>query len=216
MDCNDRNVHEGADCPPDPMGGREWTAQPERAIERDPTADQDSAAHQAAEPAAERRRAERERAAEVLDLQEGRGDVRLATVSQARELLGRARRIAVVGASPDPDRPSYGVMAYLTDAGYECVPINPSVAEVLGRPTFPDVVAATRATGRFDIVDVFRRPDVAPDVARQAVEAGAGALWLQLGVVSWEAARIAGEAGLPVVMDRCAKIEHDAMRMRGG
>lgn len=168
------------------------------------------------DPVVERRRAERERAADVLDLQEGRGSVELASVAEARAILGAARRIAIVGASPDPDRPSYGVMAYLLAVGYDCVPINPSVAEVLGRPTFPDIVDATRATGRFDIVDVFRRPDAAPEAARQAVEAGAGALWLQLGVVSWEAARIAAEAGMPVVMDRCAKIEHDAMRMRGG
>ena len=190
MDCKDRDLHGGAAGPPDP------------ATE--------------SERAARRRREERERAAEVLDLQEGRGAVELATVAEARAILGRARRIAIVGASADADRPSHGVMAYLVDVGYECVPINPSVPEVLGRPTFPDVVAATRATGRFDIVDVFRRPDAAPEVARQAVEAGAGALWLQLGVVSWEAARIAAEAGLPIVMDRCAKIEHDAMRMRGG
>jgi uncharacterized protein len=201
MDYKDRDEQGMAGGPPDSAVGRKRAAEPGRSIER---------------AAAERRRAERERAAEVLDLQEGRGAVELASIAEARALLGRARRIAIVGASPDPDRPSYGVMAYLLDAGYDCVPINPSVAEVLGRPTFPDVVAATRATGRFDIVDVFRRPDAAPGVARQAVEAGAGALWLQLGVVSWEAAGIAAGAGLPVVMDRCAKIEHDAMRMRGG
>ncbi len=208
MDYNDRDIHGGAGDSPGPPPEHGRTAEPGRAIERDPSVEHD--------PAAERRRAERGRAAEVLDLQEGRGGVQLASVPEARGLLGKAHRIAIVGASPDPDRPSYGVMAYLMAAGYECVPINPSAAEVLGRPTFPDVVAATRATGRFDIVDVFRRPDAAPEVARQAVEAGAGALWLQLGVVSWEAARIAAEAGLAVVMDRCAKIEHDAMRMRGG
>ena len=201
MDCNDRDLHGREDGPPD------TAVEPERAIERDPAGRPERAAE---------RRAERDRAAEVLDLQEGRGIVELTTVAEARALLGRARRIAIVGASPDPDRPSYGVMAYLMAAGYECVPVNPSVAEVLGRPAFPDVVAASRATGRFDIVDVFRRADAAPEVARQAVDAGAGALWLQLGVISWEAARIAAEAGLPVVMDRCAKIEHDAMRMRGG
>lgn len=208
MDYNDRDVHGGAAGPPDPAVEGERAAGRDRVVEREPASGRDAAA--------ERRREERERAAEVLDLQEGRGGVELASVAEARALLGKARRIAIVGASPDPDRPSYGVMAYLLAAGYDCVPINPSVAEVLGRPTFPEVVAATRATGRFDIVDVFRRPDAAPGVARQAVEAGAGALWLQLGVVSWEAARIAAEAGLPVVMDRCAKIEHDAMRMRGG
>ena len=64
------------------------------------------------------------------------------------------------------------------------------------------------ATGPFDIVDVFRRPEHTPEIARSAVETGSGALWLQLGVVNWEAARIANEAGLPVVMDRCTAIEH--------
>ena len=64
------------------------------------------------------------------------------------------------------------------------------------------------ATGPFDIVDVFRRPEHTPEIARSAVETGAGALWLQLGVVNWEAARIANEAGLPVVMDRCTAIEY--------
>jgi uncharacterized protein len=161
--------------------------------------------------AADRLTAERERAAAVLDLQEGRGDVRLATTGEARALLASARRIAIVGASPDPERPSHGVMAYLLEAGYDCVPINPSVPEVLGRTAFPDVAAAVAAGGSFDIVDVFRRPGAAPDVARQAVATGAGALWLQLGVISWEAARIAAAAGIPVVMDRCAKIEHHAM-----
>ncbi len=155
---------------------------------------------------------ERERAAELLDLQEGRGDVQLASTAEARELLRRARRVAIVGASPDPARPSHDVMAYLLAAGYDCVPINPAIGEVLGRPTFPDLVSATRATGRFDIVDVFRRPAATPEIAREAVAVGAGALWLQLGVVNWEAARIAAAAGLPVVMDHCTKIEHRAMR----
>lgn len=165
---------------------------------------------------AERRRAERERAAEVLDLQEGRGDVALATSREARALLAAARRIAVVGASPDPTRPSNDVMAYLLAAGYECVPINPSVPEVLGRTAFPDLPAAAAMGGRFDIVDIFRRPDAAPEVARQAVATNTGALWLQLGVISWEAARIAAGAGLTVVMDRCTKIEHRALRDAAG
>ena len=158
---------------------------------------------------------ERKRAADVLDLQEGRGDVPLASTAAARALLRRARRIAIVGASPDPARPSNDVMAYLLAAGYDCIPVNPSAPEVLGRRAFPDLASATAAGGRFDIVDVFRRPEVTPAIARQAVETGAGALWLQLGVVSWEAARIAAEAGMPVVMDRCTAIEHRAMRAEG-
>ena len=159
---------------------------------------------------------ERAIAREVLDLQEGRGAVPLLDTSAARELLRGARRIAVVGASPDPMRPSNGVMAYLLAHGYDCVPVNPTTLEVLGRHTFPDVRSATEAGGGFDIVDVFRRPEATPDVARDAVAAGAGALWLQLGIVSWEAARIASEAGMPVVMDRCTEIEHAALRARNG
>ena len=158
---------------------------------------------------------ERERAGEVLDLQEARGDAVVATAHEARALLRMARRIAIVGASPDASRPSHDVMAHLLAAGYDCVPINPTAPEVLGRRAFPDLASATAAGGRFDIVDVFRRSEAAPAIARQAVEAGAGALWLQLGVVSWEASRIAAEAGMPVVMDRCTAIEHRAMRAEG-
>ena len=158
---------------------------------------------------------ERELAGQVLDLQEARGDAGVATAHEARALLRLARRIAIVGASPDASRPSHDVMAHLLAAGYDCVPINPTAPEVLGRRAFPDLASATAAGGRFDIVDVFRRSEAAPAIARQAVEAGAGALWLQLGVVSWEASRIAAEAGMPVVMDRCTAIEHRAMRAEG-
>lgn len=157
---------------------------------------------------------DRRRAEEILDLQEGRGDVRVATAEEAQELLGRARRIAVVGASPNPARPSHGVMAALLAAGYDCVPVNPAVPEVLGRTAYPDLAAATAATGSFDIVDVFRRSELTPEVARAAVAAGARALWLQLGIVSWEAARIAAGAGMPVVMDRCTAIDLRAIEAR--
>ena len=167
------------------------------------------------DPETDRRTTEQDQASEEIDRKEGRADVVLATTTEARELLAAARRIAIVGASPDPVRPSNGVMSYLLAAGYTCVPINPSVPEVLGQKAYPDLASAVSADGRFDIVDVFRRPDAAPEVARQAVETQAGALWLQLGVVSWEAARLAAAAGLPVVMDRCTKIEHQAMRNAG-
>jgi uncharacterized protein len=123
-------------------------------------------------------------------------------------MLRGAQRIAVVGASPRPDRPSHGVLRYLLDVGYDCVPINPNAAEVLGLRAFPDLTAAVEATGLFDIVDVFRRPEHCIDPAREAVATGARCLWLQLGIVSWEAARIAHEGGLGVVMDRCSMVEH--------
>jgi predicted CoA-binding protein len=92
-------------------------------------------------------------------------------------------------------------------AGYDCVPINPNAAAVLGVPTYPTIAAAAAATGPFDIVDVFRRSELCVLHAEEAVAVGARCLWLQLGVVNWEAARIAVAAGLSVVMDRCTAIE---------
>jgi hypothetical protein len=156
--------------------------------------------------------AERRRAIDHLDLEEGAGPVPVLDGEGALDLLAGARRIAVVGASADRMRPSHGVMRYLRHQGYDCVPVNPKHRDVLGVQAFASLEEAVAATGPFDIVDVFRRPEYTPAVARSAVETGSGALWLQLGVVNWEAARIATEGGLPVVMDRCTAIEHRRLR----
>jgi len=155
---------------------------------------------------------ERARARDVLDLQEGTGPVPVLDEAGALELLRTARRIAVIGASPDPYRPSHSVMRYLQTQGYECVPINPGVTEVLGVPAFATLADAVAAGGPFDVVDVFRRAELCPPHAVEAVATGAGCLWLQLGIVSWEGARIAHEGGLAVVMDRCTAIEYAALR----
>jgi predicted CoA-binding protein len=104
-------------------------------------------------------------------------------------------------------RPSFDVMSYLVERGFDCVPVNPHEHEVLGSPAFPTIAEAVAATGPFDMIDVFRRPESCPPHAAEAVAAGARCLWLQLGIVSWEAARIAHDGGLAVVMDRCTKIE---------
>jgi uncharacterized protein len=149
---------------------------------------------------------------DVLDAQEGRGSVPLLEGDGPSALLGGARRIAILGASPSPERPSHGVMRYLLQHGYDCVPINPNAGQVLERECYATLEEAAAAGGRFDIVDVFRRSETTEAVARSAVATGAGALWLQLGVVNWEAARIANEAGLAVVMDRCTAIEHRRLR----
>jgi uncharacterized protein len=153
-------------------------------------------------------RDEADRARDFLDLEEGRGPVPIMSDEAALELLASAKRIAVVGASPKPQRTANSIMRYLMDVGYECVPINPNWDDVLGQKVYRSVVEATEATGPFDIVDVFRRSELTPDVARDAVAAGAHCLWLQVGVVNWEAAKIASEAGLGVVMDRCTMVEH--------
>jgi len=122
-------------------------------------------------------------------------------------MLRRTRRIAIIGASSDPDRPSNSVFRFLLDHGYTCVPVNPNEREVLGVPAFRTLPEAVAATGPFELIDVFRRSELCVPHAMEAVAAGARCLWLQLGVVDWEAARIAHDAGLEVVMDRCTAIE---------
>jgi predicted CoA-binding protein len=124
------------------------------------------------------------------------------------ELLRTSRRIAVIGASSNPMRASHGVFRYLKGVGYDVVPVNPGETEVAGVPAFPTLAEAVAATGPFEIVDVFRRAELCPPHAMEAVETGARCLWLQLGIVSAEAAAIAAAGGLSVVMDRCTKIEH--------
>jgi predicted CoA-binding protein len=113
----------------------------------------------------------------------------------------------VVGASSDPGRPSYDVFRYLVGEGFDCVPVNPNEREVLGITAFRSIADAVSATGPFELIDVFRRSELCVPHAHEAVAAAAACLWLQLGVVNWEAARIAHEGGLSVVMDRCTKIE---------
>ena len=153
---------------------------------------------------------ERRRAREILDVEEGIGPVPLLDARGIRELLVTARRIAIVGASADPSRPSHRIMRYLMEVGYACVPVNPFCTDVLGIPAVPSLEAAA-ADAPIDIVDVFRRPNATPDVAREAVRLGVRALWLQVGVVNWEAARIAHEGGLQVVMDRCTMVDHASL-----
>jgi predicted CoA-binding protein len=154
---------------------------------------------------------ERARARAFLDLQEGRGGVPLLDEAGIAELLRTARRIAVIGASDDPSRPSHEVLRYLVRAGYECLPINPNAREVAGLRAWPSLAEAVAATGPVDIVDVFRRAGQCAPHAVEAVATGARCLWLQLGIVDWEAARIAAAGGLAVVMDRCTKIEHQRL-----
>jgi len=124
------------------------------------------------------------------------------------ELLQGRPVVAVVGASSRLDRPSHTVMRGLMEHGYTVVPVNPNEDSVLGQTCYPDLVAVPR---RVDLVDVFRRPEFTPDIARAAAEVGARTLWLQVGVVNEEAAAIARAAGLVVVMDRCLMVEHDRL-----
>ena len=122
------------------------------------------------------------------------------------EILREARTIAMVGASPNHARPSNQVMRYLLEQGYDVIPVRPEGCDtVLGVRCVRTLAEIARP---IDLVDVFRRPEFTPDVAREAVAAGAGALWLQLGIVSRESRRIAEEAGLDYVEDACMAVVH--------
>lgn len=122
------------------------------------------------------------------------------------ELLKTARTIAMIGASDRPSRPSYGVMKFLQDHGYRVIPVNPQITgqHVHGEYVWRDL---DQVGEPIDIVDIFRRPQAAGDAVDQAIEAGAKAVWLQLGVINEVAAAKAEAAGLKVVMNRCPKIE---------
>ena len=128
-------------------------------------------------------------------------------VRSPAEILRGAKTIALVGASPRRERPSNSVMRYLLDAGYRVIPVRPHVREVHGVPC---VASLAEIDEPIDLVDVFRRADACPGVAREAVEAGAKAVWLQLGLVSPEARRIAEDAGLEYVENECTAIVHAA------
>ena len=132
-------------------------------------------------------------------------------IAGLRRVLAQHRSIAVVGLSAHWYRPSYFAAKYMQDHGYRVIPVNPGYAEALGERAYPSLDAIPEPV---DIVDVFRKPAEMPGVAREAVAKGAKVLWMQLGLRNDDAARIATEAGLDVVMDRCVKIEH--ARILGG
>jgi uncharacterized protein len=122
-----------------------------------------------------------------------------------RSILREARTIAVVGLSSKPHRPSNEVASYLQLHGYRIIPVNPNEAEVLGEKVYPSL---DEVPDPIDVVDVFRRAEHTPEIARQAVRAGAKVLWLQMGIVNDVARRIAEESGLQVVMDTCMMTAH--------
>ena len=121
------------------------------------------------------------------------------------EILSDAHAIALVGASPRPERPSNAVMRYLLEQGYRVLPVRPHVAEVLGVPC---VASLAEIEEPIDVVDVFRRAEFCAGVAEEAAAAGARALWLQLGIVSPEARAVAERAGMDYVENACTAIVH--------
>lgn len=126
-------------------------------------------------------------------------------VKTIRAILQECRRIAVVGLSPKPTRPSHQVAVYLIGAGYEVVPVNPGHDRILGRPCYPDLGSVP---GPVDLVDIFRRAEEVLPVVEAAIAKGVRAVWMQQGIVNEEAAALARQHGITVVMDRCVQLDH--------
>ena len=132
--------------------------------------------------------------------------------TEIKRLLEESRNVAVVGLSDKPYRTSYAIARFLQGSGYRIFPVNPNLrGPVLGEEPYASVEEIPEPV---DIVDVFRRSEFTPPIARDAVSAGAKVLWLQLGVINEEAARYAEEHGLTVVMDRCIKVDHAVLVAR--
>ncbi|MCB2156735.1 CoA-binding protein [bacterium] len=127
------------------------------------------------------------------------------TDEEVREILKTTKRIAVVGLSPKPHRASYQVSEEMKDAGYEILPVHPRGGEWLGQEVYKTLA---EVPGPIDMVNVYRRSEHTPEVAKEAADVGAKVFWLQLTIANDEAAEIAQAAGMKVVMDRCLKIEH--------
>ena len=130
-----------------------------------------------------------------------------------KEILENAGAIAVVGLTNNPARPAYEVSEAMLARGYRIIPVNPKGEDVLGQKGYASLRDIPEPV---DIVNVFRRAEHTPEIAREAAEIGAKTLWLQLGIYSEEAAAIAAAAGMNVVMDRCIKVEDAVLRPRRG
>ena len=121
------------------------------------------------------------------------------------KILNGYRTVAVVGLSPDPNRPSHKVATYLAQHGYEIIPVNPDAPEILGKTSYPDLQSLPQSV---EVVDIFRRSEEVLPIVDEAIKIGAKAVWMQEGVINEAAASRARDAGLLVVMDKCMLKEH--------
>lgn len=129
-----------------------------------------------------------------------------------KRILEQTKTVAVVGLSPNPERPSHGIAQYLQEQGYRIIPINPMVEKVLGETSYPHLKVVPETV---DVVQIFRRPEDIPSIAEDAIAIGAKIIWMQVGIVHQEAAEQARRAGLQVVMDRCMRATHRELSASG-
>ncbi len=127
-----------------------------------------------------------------------------------RDILTSARTVASVGLSSNPEKDSYKVALYLKEQGYKVLPVNPTAAEILGEKAYASL---SDIPEKVDVVQVFRKPEDVPPVVEEAIKIGAKAVWMQEGIVNYEAAQKAEEAGLQVVMDACMRATHQRLKI---
>ena len=130
---------------------------------------------------------------------------------QEREILEKYRNVAIVGLSPHSDKDSYRGGNYLIEHGYNVIPVNPIELEVLGRKSYPDLISIPE---KVEVVDIFRKAEDVIPIVREAIKIGAKVVWMQLDIINEEAAKIAREAGLTVVMDKCMKKMHESLNIQ--
>jgi predicted CoA-binding protein len=128
------------------------------------------------------------------------------------KILKGYRTVAIVGASSDPERPSFRVVRYLSKHGYHVIPVNPNEREILGMTCYPSLSSVPE---KVEIVDMFRKSEAVMPIVEEAIKIGAKVIWMQEGVINEEAAARAREAGLLVVMDKCMRKQHISLMRRG-
>ncbi|MFC2050079.1 CoA-binding protein [Chloroflexota bacterium] len=126
-------------------------------------------------------------------------------MSLEEKILKEYRTVAIVGASSDPERPSFRVLEYLSEHGYNVIPVNPNEREILGMTCYPNLSSVPE---KVEVVDIFRRPEEVMPIVEEAIKIGAKAVWMQEGVINEKAAAKASDAGLLVVMDKCMRKQH--------
>lgn len=128
------------------------------------------------------------------------------------KILNQYRTVAIVGASPNPERPSYRVASYLMEHGYQVIPVNPNAPVILGNSSYPDLSSIPE---KVEVVDIFRKSEEVMPIVEEAIKIRAKVVWMQEGVINEEAAAKARDAGLLVVMDKCMLKEHQRLTPEG-
>ncbi len=131
-----------------------------------------------------------------------------ASSSEIKSILENSKTIAVVGISPKPERPSYGIALYLMEQGYKVIGVNPGISEFEGHKVYKSL---SEIPDEIDIVDIFRKPEDVPAIVEEAIKKKAKVIWMQQGIVNNEAAELAKKAGMKVVMNRCIAVDHGAL-----